>query len=255
MSDDDPGSSRPNLEPPRLFGRARRADDSSEPEDEEPTELELPPEGGSDADDEPTAVEPFSDSTWMFEPLGEDEPQPEPDPEPPPEPVTSVLPAEAGTPLFADEVEEAAPPPRRERKDRRAETTLPSGGGWVAAALTGVAIGLLLVGMTAGALKGCESVRGTSTCGGWGVPLLLIILVALIVLGGLILRLFHVPDPVTTSFLAVGMVAVIALLALLDVLLSPWMLVVIPAISLAMYLLAYWVTTAFVEPAKEPADR
>ncbi len=241
MSDDDQGSSRPNLEPPKLFGRARRADGTSEPEDD------------SAADEEPT-VEPLTDSTWMFQPVDEPELETEPDLEPEPEPVTSVLPAEAGTPLFADEVEEAPPPPRRERKDRRAETTAPNVAGWVAAALTGVAIGLLLVGMTAGALKGCESVRGTSTCGGWGVPLLLIILAALIVLGGLILRLFHVPDPVTTSFLAVGMVAVIALLALLDVLLSPWMLVVIPAISLAMYLLAYWVTTAFVEPAKEPAD-
>ena len=252
MSDDDPGSSPPNLEPPRLFGRARRGDDASG------DELEPPPEGETGSDDEPTAVEPFSDPTWLFEPPEEEEPEPEP--------VAPVLPAEVGAPLFADEVEEApktrkapkAPKARkapRAQKPRRAETNLPPVAGWVAAPVTGVLVGLSLVGLTAGALKGCESVRGTSTCGGWGVPLLLLIMGLLIVLGGLLLRLFHVPDPVTTSFLALGMVAVIALLALLDVLESPWMLVVIPAITVAMYLLAYWVTTAFVEPAKEPADR
>lgn len=244
MSHDDQGSSRPNLEPPKLFGRARRADEPSE------DELELPPEGDSSADEEPTVVEPFSDPTWLFQPPDEEESEPEP--------AAPVLPAEAGAPLFADEVEEARkakePKAPRRRKPRRAETNLPPVAGWVAAPVTGVLVGLLLVGLTAGALKGCESVRGTSTCGGWGVPLLLLIMGLLIALGGILLRLFHVPDPVTTSFLALGMVAVIALLALLDVLESRWMLLVIPAITVAMYLLAYWVTTAFVEPEKEPAD-
>lgn len=252
MSEDDEGSSRPNLEPPRLFGRGRRADGAPEPQgeveddDASATELDLPPEGDAGTPEEPVVIEPFTDSTWMFEPPDE--------PAPAPEPATAVLPAEAGAPLFADEVEEA-PPARPKRKERRTPTTLPRVSGWLAAALTGVVVGLLLVGLTAGSLKGCESVRGTSTCGGWGVPLLVLIMAVLIVLGGLLLRLFHVPDPVTTSFLALGMVAVIALLALLDVLLSPWMLLVIPTISVAMYALSYWVTTAFVEPAKEPSDR
>ena len=126
--------------------------------------------------------------------------------------------------------------------------------GWVAASVTGVVVGLLLVGMTAGSLQACEAVRGTSTCGGTGVPILLVIMAVLIAIGGFLLRLFHVPDPTTTSFLAVGMVAVIALLFLLDFLLSLWMLLVIPVIAVAMYLLAFWVTTAFVEPAKEPSE-
>ncbi len=126
--------------------------------------------------------------------------------------------------------------------------------GWVAASVAGVVVGLLMVGMTAGSLQACEAVRGTSTCGGYGVPILLVIMALLIAIGGFLLRTFHVPDPGSTSFLAVGMVAVIALLFLLDFLLSLWMLLVIPVISVAMYLLAYWVTTAFVEPAKEPSE-
>jgi hypothetical protein len=261
MPDEDQDRSQPNLEPPKLFGRRRGPERTPDPEKlAEPEKLAAPE----------TVARP------------EPEPETEPEPQPRPEPVAAVLPAEGGTPLFADEVEEApAPVPTKVRRGRaarpprqpkqpaapraakaprapRVEVTaprLPTLTGWVAAAVTGVAIGLLLVGMTAGALQGCEAVRGTATCGGSGVVILVVIMAALVALGGVLLRLFNVPDPGSTSFLAVGMVAVISLLFLLDVLLSWWMLLVIPAISVAMYLLAYWVTTAFVEPAKEPAER
>lgn len=288
MADDDQDAARPNLEPPKLFGRRRQPDDSPQPEldlppeaEDDPApetgaepvleveetpdllpELDLPPEPDQDAEEIPPAVEPFSDPTWMFE-LPDDDTEPEPTP--------AVLPAEAGTPLFADEVEETSPPPVKGRRQRAAKESkqpkqpkqprkprvpaLPTVTGWVAAAITGILIGLLLVGMTAGSLQGCEAVRGTSTCGGWGVPLLILIMAILIALGGLLLRLFRVPDPGSTSFLALGMVAVISLLFLLDVLENWWMVIVIPVVSAAMYLLGYWVTTAFVEPAKEPAEQ
>lgn len=290
MADEDQDASRPNLEPPKLFGRKRRADDASEPELELPPEPDPTPSPTPEADPEPepvldpppeadTAADPvaerYSDPTWMFELPDEPEPEPAPAPapeaalesapEPAPEPARPVLPAEAGAPLFADEVEpeETAPAPttaRRERAPRKAKAprsapTLPTVTGWVAAAITGVVIGLLLVGMTAGSLQGCEAVRGTSTCGGAGVVLLIVIMAILVTLGGFLLRIFDVPDPVSTSFLALGMVAVISLLFLLDVMENWWMIIVIPVISAAMYLLGYWVTTAFVEPAKEPAEK
>jgi hypothetical protein len=288
MPDEDQETSQPSLEPPKLFGRRRKADEPVAPPVAEPAvaseaEADVEPDVEAEADaeveaaraeaeDGPTPTLPVSDPTWMFEP--EPESQPEPESERGARAVAAVLPSEAGTPLFADEVDEAPAPTRvrRERAPRRSQPkasraaraprvpkvsapSLPAITGWVAAAVTGVVIGLLLVGMTAGSLQACESVRGTSTCGGSGVLILILILAALVALGGLLLRVFGVPDPGSTSFLALGMVAVISLLFLLDVLLSPWMLLVIPAISVAMYLLAYWVTTAFVEPAKEPAER
>ena len=262
MPDEDQDPSRPNLEPPSLFGRKKRADPEPEPE----------------GDDDLADVPPVSDPTWMFEPPAEDEPEPLPEPSPSRcRPPAAVRPSRLPPlPLFADEVEDDEPAPSRSRREPRSSRQpkrakgpkhrgrpSPPGSrrpasrpmaGWVAAALAGLVVGLLLVGMTAGSLQACEAVRGTSTCGGYGVPILLVIMAALIAIGGFLLRLFHVPDPGSTSFLAVGMVAVIALLFLLDFLLSVWMLLVIPVIAVAMYLLAYWVTTAFVEPAKEPAD-
>ena len=67
--------------------------------------------------------------------------------------------------------------------------------------------------------------------------------------GQVLLKAFQVPDPGSTSFLAVGLIAVVALLFLIDVILDWQMIIVIPLVGVAAFLLSHWVTTAFVEPA------
>ncbi|SDN58245.1 hypothetical protein SAMN05192576_2450 [Nocardioides szechwanensis] len=111
-------------------------------------------------------------------------------------------------------------------------------------------VGLALVGATAGALRGCEAVQNTSTCGSAGFPLLVVIVVLMIVLGSVLLRMFEVPDPGSTSFLAVGLVSVVALLFFIEVIDAWWMIIAIPAVSVLAYLLSHWVTTTFIEPVE-----
>lgn len=259
----DEQDKQPSLELPGVLSRRRKRRDAAaeapppapEPapgelhEDEPVEEIPAPPP------EEPRAPAPAPDAT----------PEPEPEPvvrEERPEPMAH------GTPLFADEapapetrsvsdtlLADQAPveldepeQPAVPARPRRGVRPLVRLAGYPAAALTGVLVGLLMVGLTAGGLQGCEAVRGTATCGGGvGTLLLVVILALLVVVGGLVLRAAGVPDPTATSFLAVGLVAVVSLLFLLEVLLSPWMLLVIPAISVLAYLAAQWVTTAFVE--------
>ncbi len=145
---------------------------------------------------------------------------------------------------------EQAPPaaPATKKQRTRPSLSMPAIGGYPAAGLTGLLIGLLLVGLTAGALRGCEALRGTATCGGGlGITTLVGIMALLVVLGGLVLRRFDVPDPISSSFLALGMVSVVSLLFLLDILMTPWGIVLIPLLTVLSYLAARWVTTAFVE--------
>jgi hypothetical protein len=112
--------------------------------------------------------------------------------------------------------------------------------------VTGLVVGVAGGAATYAAMAGCEAVRGVSTCGGApGFFILVAIVVLMILLGTLLLKAFKVGDPGSTSFLAVGVVTVVAMLTLLDVILSPWMFVVIPVLSAAAYLLAHWVTTRF----------
>ena len=244
MSDED---KQPSLEPPKLFGRRKK----DVPEDSDPELF-----------DEPTAAIP--------EPVPARGPEPDPEPEPsstrqapipddfasareePPVARTLVT----GAPLFADEVpddddsqeteEEKARASERRAKSRR----VPRGPvltGYPASALTGLLVGLVMVGLTVASLRGCEAIRGTSTCGGPGLLLLVIILVLLVLLGQVLLKLLRVPDPGSTSFLAVGLIAVVALLFLIDVILDWQMVIVIPLVGLLSFLLSHWVTTAFVE--------
>jgi hypothetical protein len=270
MADEDQQDAAAKLEPPRLFGRRRgRKASAPAPEDAAP---EPTPEPGPEPTPEPEP-EPADVATTQV--IEADEPT-EVEALEPIEPVTPVEdqptqviapdpvpPAEGAPPLFADEVEEVedepadepAPTPvvaAKKTKEPKAPKAprepLP---GRVAAALTGVAVGLFLVGGTYGALQGCEAVQGTATCGSAGFPLLAVIFVVAIVVGAFLLTRFAVPDATSTSFLATGMTAVVALLFLIDVIDHWSMVIVIPLVSVLTHLLSHWVTTTFIEPTQD----
>ena len=117
----------------------------------------------------------------------------------------------------------------------------------LAAVGTGLMVGLGIVGLTWASLRGCAAVQGTSSCGDAGYPLLGLMLAVMVVVGWLLLRLLHVADPATTSFLAVGLAMVVALLVLVDHLMDRSMVVVVPLLCAATYAAAHWVTSTFVE--------
>ncbi len=141
-------------------------------------------------------------------------------------------------------------------KDKRSSALptvpLPALGGRTASALIGAVIGFGLVLSTAGVLRGCDAIRGTKSCGGAGGFVLLVVLVALaIYAGAMLLRAFGIPDPGSTSFLAVGVVVVLSMVVFIDSLLDWWMFLLIPAMSAGAYVLSHYITTAVVEPAMD----
>jgi hypothetical protein len=136
------------------------------------------------------------------------------------------------------------------RARARTRPSVPHASAQLAAVFTGVLVGLFGAGLTYASLQGCEAVRGTTSCGGPGLFLLVAILVLMVLLGGLLLALFKVSDARSTSFLAVGVTTVVVLVTLMEELFSPWMFLVVPVISAASFSLARWVTTRFVEPAE-----
>ena len=148
-------------------------------------------------------------------------------------------------------VEEAAEPEQEEERERR-PFRLPALPVRLAAALTGVVVGLAGAVLTYAALQGCDAVRGTETCGGGaGLALLLVILVLMVLLGGVLLAAWRVSEsPRGTSFLAVGALAVIAMLTAADQT-AVWTFVAVPVLCALTYLLATWVTTTYVEPQPE----
>ncbi len=157
-------------------------------------------------------------------------------PEPTPVEATSVEPA-------PDASEEPVPGARTAAP----AVSLPAIGGQAAAIVTGLVVGALLVGLVWGSLRLCEVVRGTSSCGQPGFLVLLAILVLLVVVGRALLKGFGVDDAGSTSFLGVGVVAVVVLLFLSGQLFEWWTTLVVPAAAAVSFALAHWVSSAFVE--------
>lgn len=161
--------------------------------------------------------------------------------------------APAGAPKAASEptapapaaLPATAPRPRRRRGGRRAGTSaagapaLPTP---LAAAVTGAVVGALGALATYLGIAACDAIRGAGTCGGPGILVLVGIFALMVVLGSTLLRTFRVGDPGSTSFLAVGLMAVAAFLVLLDAIFSVWMFAVVPAVGAVAFLAATWVT-------------
>lgn len=253
MAEKEPGDKRPSLEMPSLgFGRKRR---KATPEPSEPSDQ--------------AAVAPDPEPTPAPEPIPEPEPAPT-------ERLDPVPPAPAAPPLFADEApatrptvvaqaeraeaeheesdedeEDDAPGVRKQRR----EFALPRIGGMAASILTGALVGLLTVGLTWASLRLCEVVQGTPSCGNPGFLLLLAIMVVMVLIGRALLKALGVSDPGSTSFLGMGLVAVVALLFLIDLLFLWWMVLAIPAVAMASYALSHWATTSFVEPMESNLHR
>lgn len=111
-------------------------------------------------------------------------------------------------------------------------------------------VGAFLVLGTAGGARGCEELRGTSSCGGGpGFPLLALIVAVAVVLGAVVLRRAGVRSAGSISFLSVAMVAVVSVLFLLDVIDQASGAVAVGLLTVASYLLAHWVTVRYIDPA------
>lgn len=276
-----------SLEPPKLFGRKKKAAGKpapaepgepaapgapAAPADEVEPEVEAPPAPVAQSEPEPQP-EPVDAAQEELATVVEDvqategaPPAPEPEGELEPEPdldhrpeQTVVLAPVAAEPVAPSPVAtapiavEPEPVDGADLEDAEIAALVkdhgPLLGLYQAAALTGVVVGAAMVVLTWLALRGCEAVRGTASCGGGpGFLLLIAIFVIAVLLGSALLKAFAVPDPGSSSFLAVGLVAVIALLFLIDFVDSWAMIIVIPLLSVAGYLASVWVTKTFVEP-------
>ena len=233
----------------------------------EPTPVEPTPVAPAPPDEEPAAVAADEGPEAVVEPVVDEAPRPEattavaPIAEEPaatsavttetvhPEETTAVLLASAAT-----TVAEPDPAPDEIAGEDEPEGTPykePAITGRLAAIVTGLLMGLVGVVLAWAAAQGCEAVRGVGSCGGFGLFALIAILAIEVLLGAMLLRMWRVADPTSTSFLGVGLVAVMAMLFFLDHLESRWMLVVIPVLTALSYLISWWVTETLIQDENE----
>lgn len=215
VTDDPAGRTKPepDLELPKVFRRKRRSATAPEPA-----------QGQETSAPEPEAARP---------PAAPRPPDPEVDQTPRPAP------------------EEAVEAQGAEQANSEVRPALPQLPEWAATLVTGLVVGVFGAVLTDLGLRGCQAWHGTSSCGGTGVLMLVVIVLLMGFLGGFLLRLWQVGDARATSFIGVALICVVVLVALMNVVLSPWMFLVVPLVGASSYLAADWVTTRFVEPADE----
>lgn len=148
------------------------------------------------------------------------------------------------------ETSEAPPRLRKVREPR--ELRLPPVDSRIAAVVSGAIAGLVATLLTYVVGQGCRTIFGVGGCsGGVNFVALSVILAVSVIIGGAFLKAWQISDPVSTSFLGIGLVAVIAMLFFLPSIDSIWMFLVIPLMTALMFLLSWWVTQTFVEAPED----
>jgi hypothetical protein len=233
----------PSLELPSLFGRRKRRTQSEgdtqtvEPSDEVTQTVPGPVDSG---EPDHTAVIPVVQEPVVERPVVEPPPQPAA-PAATPTPVPQPTPQPTPRPTAAE-----APAAPKSRKDR-SKRSVPELAASTAAFLVGAVIGLMGCVLTVVGLQGCEWITGTGSCGGPGLLVLVVILVAMILVGTVALRRLNVPEAGNVSFLGVGIMTAIALMFLIDYLYDLWMFLAIPVLTAVSYAVARWITTLYAE--------
>ncbi|SRR6266496_5988280 len=158
-------------------------------------------------------------------------------PEPPDDEETAVLDDEEDERMPADleAVLEAAEEEEEEGEGRYDGPPLPAG---LILAVVGLLCGFATIALVWVSERGCERVRDTSNCGALGLPLLVLIVVVTMVLGGMALSRLAMPQPGVVAFLGVAFMLVVVLAFLTDHLSSPWMLAVVPVLTAITFLIA-----------------
>jgi hypothetical protein len=254
----------PSLEPPSLFGRRKKRARSAAAS--ETTSAPAPAPAPAPT---PAPAEPLTPPVELADAVGSAVADPVVETQPEPVVTTTLGPTPDETPTtILDDVEpqplartvrppdvEAPVPSEPDPPREPAPPRAPWLRGRPAALLTGVLVGALIVAATAGSLRLCTGIKGTSSCGGPGLFLLIAILLVAGLAGAALLRAAAVPQPGSTSFLAVGLLSVVTLLFLVDSIFSWWMIIVIPLVSVVTFLLSHWVTTSYIEPENEASER
>ena len=105
-------------------------------------------------------------------------------------------------------------------------------------AVVGLLCGFATIALVWLSERSCERFRDTSNCGALGLPLLVLIVVVIMVLGGLALSRLTMPHPRLVAFLGVAFMLVLVLAFLTGKLDSSWILAVVPVLTAITFLLA-----------------
>ena len=100
-----------------------------------------------------------------------------------------------------------------------------------------------------GGERGCDAARGRPTCGGYGLLMLIAIIVICYLVGLVLLKAFDVRDPGVTAFFGITLPLLVVLVFLLDDVFDTWMAYAVPLLVAVGF-----VVSAYLARALEAAN-
>ena len=114
----------------------------------------------------------------------------------------------------------------------------------LAAAITGVVCGAVGTGLVWSGEQGCDALRGRPTCGGYGLPILLVIIAVCYVIGVALLRMFAVEEAGVAAFFGVTLPLLVILGLLIDYVFDGWMAMALPGMAAASFVVSVYLARA-----------
>ncbi len=114
----------------------------------------------------------------------------------------------------------------------------------LAAAITGLLCGAVGTGLVWSGEQGCDALRGRPTCGGYGLPLLLVIIAVCYVIGVALLRAFGVDEAGAAAFFGVTLPLLVILGLLIDHVFDGWMVVALPGMAAVSFVVSVYLARA-----------
>lgn len=119
----------------------------------------------------------------------------------------------------------------------------------LAAAISGLVCGAVATGLVWSGERACDAARGRPTCGGYGVPILLLIVAICFAIGVVLLRVLGVEEAGVSAFFGVTLPLLVILGLLIDYVFDGWMAVALPLMAMVSF-----VASVYLARALEAAD-
>lgn len=124
------------------------------------------------------------------------------------------------------------------------------------AAVVGALVAGLVVTLVWAGREGCDAVRGTPACGGWGGLMLAVIIGGALLGARLALTVLRITDAGLVAFIGLAVPLLLVLAFLTDQAFSAWMWLVLPALTAATFAGAVLLVRALESSHEDvPTDR
>ncbi|MPZ61571.1 MAG: hypothetical protein GEU93_09795 [Propionibacteriales bacterium] len=235
-----------------MAGDQKPSEAASGPSDTVPPTEPVPPPEPVPGPEPTPPPEPTPGPDPVLPPEPTPDPWPEPTPDPRPAPQPTPPPAPAPGPPPVPPFDSASSGDSERVSSGGLSDRLPALPGPLGAAAVGIMVALLGRVLILVGEEGCDAARGTSSCGGWGVLMLLVIAGVMLYVGLRLHRMLDIREAAVANFFGLALFVIVVLGLLIDDVFDTAMWAVLPLVAAVTYAVGAWIAVLLAKAGSEP---